>query len=1804
MRNEAENLKGLSPIKRAVLAVDDLRARLEMVERERTEPIAITGIGCRFPGGANDPESFWKLLRDGVDAITEVPRERWDAEATYDPDATVRGKTNARWGAFLEQVDQFDASFFGISPREATHMDPQQRLVLEVVWEALEDAGQPVERLAGTATGVFLGIYNNDYAWLQSNEMEDVDIYAATGAGQGIAANRVSYLLDLHGPSIAVDTTCSSSLVAVHLACQSLRSGECRVALAGGVNLILSPLIALSVSKIVPMAADGRCKTFDARADGIVRGEGCGIVVLKRLSDAVADNDNIIAVIRGSAVNQDGHSNGFTAPNSAAQQRVIRQALKNAGVDASQISYVEAHGTGTPLGDPIELEALDGVVGSQRTNGDSCAVGSVKNNLGHLEAAAGIAGLIKVALSIKHRAIPPHLHFTQLNPLASTNGSLKIPTELLEWKDKSEKLYAGISSFSLGGTNAHVVVGQAPQASATDAEDRDQVYVLPLSARSQAGLEAYAREFRNQILEQSFADSTTLYDLAYAASFRRSHLPYRLALVGRTHSELANLVDSFIEGQMPRGLSSGRVGRTRQGLVFVFSGQGANWRGMGRNLMDQEPVFRAALAECQELFAKHGIPDLIDQLKRDDDDPQLNSAEFVQAATFAIQVGLTALFREWGIKPDAVIGHSIGEIAAAYSAGILTLEDSVRVVSARARLFERIIGNGGMAAVELTSDEAHQVLKEFSGISLAAHNSPTSTVLSGESQALQSAVESLRLKQVQCRYLHVNCAFHSQQVEPLLAELRESLQGLTPQRSSIRFESTVMGKSIDGDQLDADYWVRNGRETVCFAEAIENLGQDYDIFLEVSAHPILAHSIMQCLESRERPVQVVTTLRRDTDERTMLLRSLAKLYTIGHPVRWEGLFPERARHVRLPSYPWQRTRFWIQAEDRRSAAPTGKQLSSNTNAPPHSLLGRRLQTPAHMFESTLSVASLKYLNQHLIDGNVVFPAACYLEMAIGLAQEYFPSGQRIVRDLIFHEPLILASDRDRTLQSMITPDSSGSATIQIFSFEESDEPERSFWKLHATGQICRTTERHAAVPATSLDALRATFCSEVALDVLNQVRSKYGFESGGEFQGIEKLWRTEEQTLGQVRLPNDLLDELSKYSFHPALLDACFQTLMAIVPQDDEGNPDDQVYLATGVEQFNCPGSASSEIWSHVVFRPTDDSNQETRTVDVHLYDSTGNVVAEVQGLSLKRVTKRALRFGSQHSSECYYEVQWQPKRLATPSEQCDTHLSVATVDLVGRVRPQLRDAVERFGLNKFRKIEPEVDSLCANYILEALSNLGISLQVGQRISLRSLVKQSGILPRFGRLLERLFEILSEDQILVGDSDEWEVRLLPQVTAESRWRVLIDAFPTHKAELSLLGRCGSNLAKVLSGKVDPLELLFPGGSLTEAEHLYQSSPIAKTFNTLLEQGLRLAVEKLREGDTLRILEIGAGTGGSTSYVLPLLPREQTEYVFTDVSNLFLFKARQKFGDYPFLDFKLLDIERDPQEQGFGRQQFDVVIASNVLHGTSDLRSSVKYVQQLLASGGLLVLLESTGPQRLVDLTFGLTEDWWEFRDSDLRPKHPLLSTGKWLDLLTDVGFTGVAAIPEPADANTDTLQTALIFAQAPSRSPEERAQLDRSQSEANGSWVVFTDGSELGKKIAGDLRSRGATVTEVYPPSAQSKTSDSRTAKEQYTELLSEISESSKCGGVIYLWSLSASATRESTPAISVGTTALDDCDGVLNLVQAIAEIGLAESPRLWIVTRGAQPVAAGDATFTLPSSTLWGLGATISMEHPEMWGG
>jgi acyl transferase domain-containing protein len=697
MSDIARRIASLSPEQKALL---EKRLNAGAMAPTSRQPIAILGMGCRFPGGADSPDAFWRLLREGRDAIREVPRERWDIDALYDPDPMAEGKITSRWGGFLDQVDRFDAGFFGISPREAVRMDPQQRLLLEVAWDALEDAAQTREGLAGSATGVFVGAHSHasDYLWLQYLRPDTMDAFVGTGTAHNLLAGRLSYFFDLHGPAVVVDTACSSSLVAVHLAVQSLRLGESDLALAGGVNLILAPHFTIAASRMNMLAPDGRCKAFDHRADGFVRGEGCGVVVMKRLSDALAAGDPVVAVIRGSATNQDGHTNGITAPNGLAQRAVIEHALKDAGVVAHDIGYVETHGTGTSLGDPIEIEALGASVGRPSPDGAPCFIGSAKTNVGHMEGAAGIAGLIKAAIVLRHAEIPPLVHFTRLNPHIEAEGTrFRFPTEATPWPSNGRVRRAGVSSFGWSGTNAHLVLEEAPLAPARVGGGHEEALVLPVSARSEGALIALVGAWQARL---AGARGSELRDLCFTAAVRRSHHDRRVAAVGRTGPELS----SGLEASLAARAALPTEGALR--VVFVFPGQGSQWLGMGRSLLREEPAFREAIERCDAAIAAEAGWSLIAELQAAPEASRLRDIDVVQPTLFAVEVALAELWRSWGILPDAVVGHSMGEVAAAHVAGALSLEDATRVICRRSRLLRGISGRGAMAVVELSVEEA------------------------------------------------------------------------------------------------------------------------------------------------------------------------------------------------------------------------------------------------------------------------------------------------------------------------------------------------------------------------------------------------------------------------------------------------------------------------------------------------------------------------------------------------------------------------------------------------------------------------------------------------------------------------------------------------------------------------------------------------------------------------------------------------------------------------------------------------------------------------------------------------------------------------------------------------------------------------------------------------------------------------------------------------------------------------------------------------------------------------------------------
>jgi acyl transferase domain-containing protein/acyl carrier protein/ubiquinone/menaquinone biosynthesis C-methylase UbiE len=1780
-----------------------------MSVKKRMEPIAIIGIGCRFPGNANSPEEFWQLLCDGVDAIREIPADRWSIQSFYDPEPGTPGKTYVRRGGFIEGIDKFDPGFFGISPREAAFMDPQQRLLLEITYEAIEDGGQTLDRLAGSRTGVFIGVSTNDYGQIQStyDDRSSIDTHTTTGSAASIIANRLSYCFDLRGPSLALDSACSSSLVATHLACRSIWSGESDLAVAGGTNVMICPDPFIGFGKLSMLSPQGYCKAFDATGDGFVRAEGGGVVLLKPLKRALADGDPIYALIKGTAVNQDGRTNGITVPSQDAQTTMLKTACEQAGVSPEKIQYLEAHGTGTSVGDPIEANALGPTLSANRPDGSECLIGSVKTNIGHLEAGAGIAGLIKVALSVKNGLIPPSLHFDTPNSLIDFERlKLRVPDRLMPWPENGGPRYAGVNSFGFGGTNAHILLSEGPprkkkrtanpsRQSAARLDRRTTPVLLPLSAQSPEALKSVVLRYKDFVGGQTNGSEAFLHDLGYNLSQRRTHHSHRLALAVHSKEELVAHLDAFLAGERRQGMHVGSTFR-RSDLrtAFVFSGQGTQWWGMGRELLAEEPVFREMIRQCDALLNQYAPWSLMEELTRDETHSRLHETSIAQPALFALQVALTALWRSWGLEPHAVVGHSVGEIAAAHIAGALSLEDAMTVAYHRGRCMDLASSKGRMMGAGLTMEEALRAIQGYEHlVSLAAVNSPSSVTLSGDGEALEKITQSLEDEKKFYSFLKVNYAFHSPQMDPVRQELLESLKHLKSSRSTIPIFSTVFGRLAEGPEYQGNYWWHNVRMAVRFADAITGMIEyGCTAFVEVGPHPALSSYVTECLQSCERPGIVVPSLRRKEEERLQMLSSLGALYTSGFVVNWQKLFPDSGDQMKLPRYPWQHGSYWHENE-----AVKETRLGLHV----HPLLGRPSKSADPAWSTELNRVSMPYLQDHKVRGHAVFPATGYMEAALAAAREKLGEGAYVLEDVVFEKALFLPEAGETvTLQTTFHPNDS------MFGVSSRLNGKNQAWTLHATGTVRLEPSRVNArreVPGE----LRVRCPNELPREAAYSALRASGVEHGQSFQGMQRIWEGIGEALGMVQIPVQVASEAHDYLIHPAVFDACLQVLSATLRTRSTSN-DPELYLPVRVNQVRFYSRPGTTVWSHARLTRLTTKMLEG---DLVLADEEGNVLVEVRGLQCNSIGS-AKDDAAARANSWLYEPRWQLKpHPKAHSARRDPDFLLAPRELA----KQLHQESEKLsGPSHWRKlledVQPDTNRLCTAYLLNALQTLGWKPGVGQRVTFEEVAQQLGIVPKFSRLFERFLNILAHDGFLRRTESSWEV--LSDFTKagleiDEIWKSILNRFPALYAELLLLGNCGEHLAGVLQGKVDPVQLLFPDGSLNALEQFYQDSPSFKTFNLLAAKAVGLALARLPEGRVVRFLEIGGGTAGMTSHVLPYLPAERAEYYFTDVSGLFLRKAEQKFPNVRFLKYQLLDIEKDPEGQGFEKHSFDIILASDVLHATSDLRATLYNVQKLLASEGLIVILESDKPARWVDLVFGLMEGWWRFTDADLRPSSPLLTRGRWMQVLEEVGFSTPEAFPDD-DGKELPRQTVFVArGRAIPETEDTQAAIETSQHDAGTSkrWMIFADDTGVAPVIAERLRSRGDSVVLI---SAADEYEDRggegyRICPEHaddFKRLLHDLvtSGQSPVHGVLHFWSLNGLTTGEPT-VTSLERAEVLGCHSVMYFLQALAASQGIGAPGLWLMTAGAQP-ADGNSVSPV-QSPLCGMGRVINNEFQNL---
>jgi myxalamid-type polyketide synthase MxaD len=1193
------------------------------------EPIAIVGIGCRFPQ-ADGPAAYWRLLTGGVDAISEVPASRFDARALYHPEPATPGKISTRWGGFLEDIDRFDADFFGVSPREAERLDPQQRLLLETAYEAFEDAGTMPERLAGTQTGVFVAMWSGEYEHRLFRDPRAVDFYMTIGTGRYAASGRLSFMFGLQGPSLTVDSGCSASLVSTHLACRSLRSGESDVALAAGVNVVIEPNITIGYSQSRMMSPDGRCKFGDERANGYVRGEGVAVVVLKRLSRALADGDRIYATILGSAVNNDGRTSGFlSTPGLGGQREMLQLAYRDAGIVPGQVSYVEAHGTGTQVGDRVEITAIGTVLAEGRDPSRPCRIGSVKTNIGHTEAVAGLAGLVKVALALHHGQLPPSLHYETPNPAIEWQSlPVRVQRQLEPWPTEAGELAcAGVSSFGISGTNAHIVLRQWRDARTEPVSDgtEPRLHFLPISAHSEAALDARLVQWRDLLASEDA--SASLADLCWTAGMRRAHLDWRAAIAGRTRAALVEQIDALRAGEPRIGAAKGRRHADRRGrLVFVFPGQGSQWIGMGRQLLASNDAFRRELEAWDRAVQAYAGMSILEELAAPEASSRLRESDVVQPVLLAVEAALAAVWRDRGFEPAAVVGHSMGEVGAAYLGGAITLDEAARIICTRSRLMRRTSGQGAMALVELGTEAARTAIAGREHLlSVAVVNSARNTVLSGDPAALDAVLAELEAREVFCRRVKVDVASHSPQMDPLQPELRAALASLRPQAASMPIYSTVTGEAVDGEQWDAEYWVRNLREPVQFATTVGRMLADgYDTFIEMSPHPLLVNAVADAIEAAGTVGAVaVPSLRRDEDEEMTLAGATAALYAAGYAIPFDRLNSAAGRHATLPRYPWQRERFWFDAPSSLELI-TGRRSGPTQGGASHPLLATRVEIadrPGELaWELTIGSHSPRWLLEHRVGGAALLPASGSIELLLAAAAALDLGADAItLRDLVFESALVVG-DQDVRVQVIAVPDGPGRALGRIYSWTGDR------WQRHVAAILEASGRARTVDP--DLDVLGARLDRDATYDRLDHESIKIG----APLQTLDSC--TVGAGMGSARLalrPGAALDE--GYLADPPLVDGALQ-LAALA--DRERDPEGGVPVPTGIDQLTWFKGFEAEMRTRAEAVHADAAGA---AYDITVATAVGQVRLDIQGLRLARLESATPRSGSMH--DWFFEPTW-----------------------------------------------------------------------------------------------------------------------------------------------------------------------------------------------------------------------------------------------------------------------------------------------------------------------------------------------------------------------------------------------------------------------------------------------------------------------------------------------------------------------------------------------------------------------------------
>ena len=1710
--------------------------------------VAVVSCSFKFPGTTTD--KYWPDLINGKNLVTQVDPSRWAMDSFQHPNKKHAGTSYTFASGTLGDISGFDAAFFGISPREAAQMDPQQRMLLEMTWEAFENAGLKPSAIKGSKCGVFIGISSVDYAMRFADDLGAVDSTVATGNTSCIAANRISYLFDFKGPSMSIDTACSSSLVAFHQACQSIAVGETTMAIAGGVSLLLHPYGFIAFSKASMLSRKGVCSVFDAAADGYVRSEGGGIFVLKDYEQALADGDPILAVVAGTNVNSDGKKTGLTVPSNLAQASLLTEAYAKAGISPNDISYLEAHGTGTPVGDPIEANALATALGKFRPKDKPLLIGSIKSNLGHLEAASGVAGLVKALHCIKHRTVPASIHFKNPNPnIPFDDWNLKVVAQTTPLPTTG-RLVVGVNGFGFGGTNAHIIL-ESPVAKVSTLRPKRPKDLRPvrtplfITAKSEAALKDAAQQYAALLRQEDVAD---LYDIAYSAAFNREWHEHRAVVFGGTPRTMASALTCFAEGKLTNLPVVAATGMSPAPKVaFIYSGNGSQWEGMGRQLLAENSTFRAAVQAVERYFEKYENFSLEEELKGANGPGRYERTEIAQPALFAIQVGVTEMLRFQGVMPAAVAGHSVGEVAAAWASGALTLEQAVEVIYYRSHFQGMTKGQGQMTAVALSEAQMRTLLEEqklADSVAIAGINSARGMTLAGPSAALTQLENILADRQIVFKRLDLDYAFHSAAMNPIQAGLEAALHAITPQKTKIDFVSTVTGDIAPGDQLDGSYWWNNIRQPVLFEKAIGTIRQlGIDVFVEVGPHAVLRGYINECLKADPKPGRILPTLMRGDDSSERVWTAASQVMLAGVKTDLTHFFPHPARFTELPNYPWQRDRHW--------QTVTSESYHLLQRRKVHPLLGYPLGQQALAWENQIDPLQYPELADHVVSGAIVFPGAGYAELGLAAAAQWtekngLPAAQLEIEELDIKMFMVLSADTTKLLRVSLEP-SDGS-----FAISSRDQFSTDAWTLHANGRvITEPLDILFAQETAQVPNRRPDFDAQSHALLTKQVDINYG----PAFQAIDVGWAEQDTAWARLSLPTGIAASLMQSLLHPALLDCGFQLVFHLL-HDQIAQPSGVAYLPTKIGRLSLRTGKGVPVIAKAQLLHR---SPHSLTANFTLFDDQGAVVA-----CLRNVRFRSVPMGQKAATPLsllsYTAVpKAHPQTDVVVPQALASNLQrdvLAAACALGNDEPSLVYA---------REVEPLLAALCASYAAEAFLLLADQNHALSEQQLELVLGKSSDAPTmFGRMIA----ILEEDHLLERLQSGWQLSDASNLHKSSDiWSALLADHPEHFAALHAVSRVGMNLVALVKGQTTLAQLLPPdctfASMVAVSFGLSQSGQIAQALIATAQACL----EQLTEGQRLSVLEISSGPPELSAHLMRALPADRCQFTFGTSNPETLDDCQRHPERWPAL--ALIDLSLDASDSGTAPQTQLAIIRNDFLT-QQDAQKALDVASRMLASQGVVLWL-SAPSARWLDLLFG--------NQSALH-----LAPQQWQQQLEHRGMVASNSML----LSPDSPSSPYAFV---GQGPVHVAALTPQVAD-NGAWLLLADESEPTRQLVTEL-------VQALPPQ------NSMVAAPELdlcdvavmSQLLNTLKAlHGKVNGVIHLHGLAADASALSPDRMlthqlqrsAIATTLVQACEATQTTTTC------------WLVTSGAatrllpKRSASFDQTIDAP---LYGLGRTLLNE-------